>query len=110
MKTQEELQRELFIQTSEVENAICKLDKADMMLGHWVNEYVFTDRPDLSEAVKAWTSRDSEAESKMAKQSIKWFYEYNLIIGFIDIVYDYVHASKKVLKKAVYDEQGNKGA
>jgi len=110
MKTQEELKHELFMQTSEVENALVKLDKASLILGCWMSEYVFVERPDLSEAVKGWTSRAPEERSVKAEQSCKWFYEYSQIIGLVDIVFDYVHESRKLLEKAVYGEKGNKGA
>ena len=100
MKTQEELQHELFKQTSEVENALNKLDKASMILAFWTQEYGFNDRPDPGEAVKCWTSKSGE-RSKKAEQSCKWFFEYSLIIGLVDIVFDYVHESKKELEKAL---------
>ena len=110
MKTQEELKLELNKQTSEVESAILKLDKASMLLGHWVNEYVFADRPDPVEAVKHLTSRSSGGSTKNEEQSFKWFYDYSQIIGFVDIVSDYIYESRKLLEKAVYGEKENKGA
>lgn len=110
MKTQEELQHELFKQTSEVEDVLVKLDKASMLLGHWEAEYVFANRPDLREAVKGWTSRAPEEESIKAEQSLKWFYEYSQIIGLVDIAFDYVIESKKLLEKVVYGEKENMGA
>jgi len=109
MKTQEELNDELFKQTSAVENALMALEKANMILGHWEHEYVFADRPNPVEAARIWTSKSNE-ENKGANQSCKWFFEYNLIIGFVDIVHDYVSESKKLLEKAVYGEKENKGA
>ncbi|KUO72560.1 MAG: hypothetical protein APF81_13345 [Desulfosporosinus sp. BRH_c37] len=105
MKTQEELKHELYMQTTEVENALVKLDKASLILGHWMNEYVFTERPDPGEAVKRWTARTPEEKPKNGDQSVKWFYEYSRIIGFIDIVQDYVFESKKLLEKVANGEK-----
>lgn len=110
MKTQEELQRELYEQTSEVEDALAKLVKASLILGRWMTEFVFTERPDPGEAAKCRTIRAPEERSVQGKQSLKWCYEYNQIIGLIDIAFDYVHESKKLLEKAVYGESVNKGA
>lgn len=111
MKTQEELQYELFNQTTEVENAINKLDKASMILGHWVNRYVFAERPDPGEAVKCWTSKKLGERDMNAEQSYQWFHEYSQIVGLVDIVFDYVHQCKKVLEKVVDGvEQLNKSA
>jgi len=97
MKTQEELKHELYMQTTEVENALVKLDKASLILGHWMNEYVFTER--------RWTARTPEEKPKNGDQSVKWFYEYSRIIGFIDIVQDYVFESKKLLEKVANGEK-----
>jgi len=104
MKTQEELKNELFERTSEVENVLIKLDKASLILDHWMHEYVFSEKPDIGEAVKYWGTR-SEERNINGEQSCKWFYEYNLIIGFVDIVSDYVFESKKILEKAAYGER-----
>ena len=99
MKTQEELQYKLFKQTTEVENALIKLDKASMLLIHWEHEYVFIDRPNPREAVAAGASVGGDGEMSIkAEQSCKWFYEYPQIVGFIDIVHDYVCESKKLLE------------
>jgi hypothetical protein len=110
MKTQEELHDELFKQTSAVENALVKLDKAAMILGHWAHEYVFDERPNPIQAAKDWTSMPSKERDIKSEQSCKWFFEYGLIIGFVDIVHDYVYESKKILEKVVYGEEENKGA
>lgn len=105
MKTQEELQHELFEQTSKVENALIKLDKAQLILGHWTDEYAFNEKPDPAEAVKHWTS-ESREKNINRDQSCKWFHEYSQIIGLIDIAFDYVFESKKLLEKVAYGEKG----
>lgn len=110
MKTQEELKHELFKQTSEVESVILKLDKANMLLGHWVNEYVFVNKPDPVKATEYWTAKSSEGRTKNCEESFKWFYDYSQIIGFVDIVSDYIYESRKLLEKVVYGEKENKGA
>ncbi|MCO5381809.1 MAG: hypothetical protein NHB14_27255 [Desulfosporosinus sp.] len=104
MKTQEELQIELNKRTLEAENAILKLDKANMLLGHWMNEYAFVDKPDPMEAVKYWSSK-AEERTKIGEQSLKWFHDYGQIIGFVDIVSDYIYESRKLLEKVVYGEK-----
>lgn len=109
MKTQEELQHESFNQISNVENALIKLDRASMILGHWTDEYVFTEKPNPREAVKWLTSMGSEGITGKSGQSVKWFYEYNQIIGFVDIAFDYVFECKKLLEKAVYGKKANEG-
>lgn len=105
MKTQEELKYELFDQISEIENALIKLDKAQLILGHWTDEYSFAKKPDPVEAVKRVTSNSRE-KSIHGEQSCRWFYEYSQIIGLIDIAFDYVFESKKILEKAAYGEKG----
>lgn len=110
MKTQEELKHELYEQTFAVENTIMNLDKANMLLNLWITEYVFTDQPDLGEAVKHWTSKPSEERNIKGEQSVKWFHEYRKIVGLVDIVSDYVFESKKLLEKAVYGEKMDKSA
>ena len=101
MKTQEELRQELLDQTDGVHEAIGKLKKASFILNHWEEEYGFTDRPNPKAAI-AWGSSIRPEKSIAAEQSFKWFYEYNRIYEFIDIVRDYVFESKKLLEKATY--------
>lgn len=40
-----------------------------------------------------------------ARQSAAWFHDYDYIFDFIDIVFDYVIESKKVLEKDLSDER-----
>ena len=109
MKTQEELRHELFEQTSVVEDTILNLKKANMILDGWMQEYGFINRPDPRKAMECGSFKSGERDMK-AVESRKWFYEYNRIYTFIDIVSDYVFESRKLLEKAVYGEKGNKGA
>lgn len=106
MKTQEELQNELFNQTSEVEHVLLNLDKASLLLSHWMHEYTFREMPNPIVAAMAMTTIQPERNIN-TEQSQKWFYEYSQIIGFIDIVSDYVFESRKLLEKAIYGEKGN---
>ncbi|HZK52963.1 MAG TPA: hypothetical protein VFC84_01980 [Desulfosporosinus sp.] len=100
MKTQEELQRELSKQTSEVEDAMLKLRKAMVILEYWTDEYGFQDKPEPLQAVMYRETILPEKNIR-AEQSCKWFYEYNRIYQFIDIVRDYVYESKELLGKAL---------
>jgi hypothetical protein len=104
MKTQEELQHELFLQTSEIERVLLKLDKANMLLGLWANEYMSCDIPSPAEALKSWTAIHPERTTK-TEQSFKWFYDYSRITGIIDIVSDYVYESREMLEKVVYEKE-----
>ena len=108
MKTQEDLKHELLMQVSEVESALVKLDKASLILDHWKHEYAFSESPDPRKALNCWTSRSPEEMNTNSKQSLKWFHEYSQIIGFVDIVSDYVFESKKLLEKVVDGEGLNK--
>ncbi|WP_407308781.1 hypothetical protein [Desulfosporosinus sp. SB140] len=106
MKTQEELQHELFMQTSEVESALLKLDKANMLLGHWMHEYAFREIPDPYKAIQCQSTKSPEERSKK-EQHFKWFYDYTKIVGFIDIVADYVYESRILLEKVVNGKEDN---
>ena len=86
-----------------------KLDKASLILGHWINEYVFSESPNPNKAANYSASIRPE-ENIGAEQSCKWFYEYGQIIGLVDIVSDYVFESRKLLEKAVYGEKIDKSA
>jgi len=100
---QEELQMlkdKLFKQTTTVEHAFIALEKADMLLNYWTQEYLFCEEPDPRAAI-AWGNRT--AKGPHYDQSAQWFMEYNNITQFINIASDYVYESKEALKKAVYE-------
>lgn len=105
-----ELKHELFEQTNLMEDVLDKLDKADLILGHWENEYSFYENPDPRAAIE-WGSKvpsqnqDPEKVKRHGEQSYKWFLEYNTIFQLIRIVSDYVYESRQLLQKAIKGEE-----
>jgi hypothetical protein len=100
LKTQEELQREVIDQGDAIGSALDKLKKANMILSDWTQEYGFIHQPDPRKAMESEAFKSEEGYGE-AVDSRKWFHEYNRIYQFIDIVYDYVYESKKILEKAL---------
>lgn len=43
----------------------------------------------------------TESQKTLQDQSFKWFYDYQKITQFIEIVFDYVYDSKEELKKII---------
>lgn len=99
-----ELKHELFEQTNLMEDVLDKLDKADLILGHWKNEYSFYENPDPRAAIEYERSVPVDKDPHKA-QSYKWFLEYNTIFQLIRIVSDYVYESRQLLQKAIKGEE-----
>ncbi|MGE5397517.1 MAG: hypothetical protein ACM3MK_08295 [Chitinophagales bacterium] len=92
------LRDELFEQTTVIEQALLNLEKADILLNHWMQEYLYYEKPDPHAAL-AWSSGLEKGPHQT--QSAQWYYEYESITQFISIVSDYVHNTKKELVKAL---------
>ncbi|TEB05862.1 hypothetical protein Psch_02904 [Pelotomaculum schinkii] len=88
---------ELFEQTVAIENALLKLEKADTLLNHWLQEYGFHEKPDPSLISSARTPSNAMRKA----QAQKWYWEYDYIFKFIDIVSNYVDESKNLLSQAI---------
>lgn len=99
-----ELKHELFEQTNLMEDVLDKLDKADLILGHWVDEYSFYENPNPRAAIEYARSVPVDKDPHKA-QSYKWFSEYNTIFQLIRIVSDYVYESRQLLQKAIEGEE-----
>lgn len=99
-KGKDEVMRRVHSKTNAIENAIGKLDKADIILQHWTQEYSYSEKPDPKAAID-WFHGD---KSLKARQSAAWFHDYNYIFDFIDIVFDYVLESKKILEEGLKDK------
>lgn len=99
--TQKEIQglrNELYNKTTAIENALENIKKAELILNHWADEYMFAEKPDPRLAIEY--GRSCPVSNDILKtQSATWFYDYNLIIQFINIATDYVYATKKELSE-----------
>lgn len=98
------LRHELFKVESSIDYAKVKLDKAEMLLNRWVQDYSFAKMPDPRAAVARWSGADKSQE---AEQAAKWFYEYNEIYTIVDIAFDYLLEAKKILNEAINREGKN---
>lgn len=101
VKALEALRHELFETRNSIEYAEVKLDKAEMLLNRWVQDYSFAKKPDPRAAVACWSGSDKSQE---AEQAAKWFWDYNQIFTIVDIAFDYLLEAKKILNEAVERE------
>lgn len=101
-KGKDEVKKKLYLRNMAIENAINKLDRADIVLQHWTQEYSYAEKPDPKAAINWLTEND---RSREAKQSAEWFWDYNYIFEFIEIVFDYVTESKEILEKGLSNER-----
>lgn len=82
------------------------IDKAAIILEHWMQEYSFYEKPDPWAATR-WSSQVPsrnivpEKEQVHGQQSFKWFHEYNFIFHFIEIVADYVYKVQQELERGL---------
>lgn len=108
----ENLKHELFETRSSIEYADVALEKAEILLSYWTQEYSFSENPDPRAAIR-WggqvpsQNQDPEAVKRHGEQSFKWFYEYNRIFNFVDMAFDYLLEAKKILREAI-DKGGGK--
>ncbi|MEN6350312.1 MAG: hypothetical protein ABFD08_13060 [Syntrophomonas sp.] len=79
-----------------VEQALEKLSNAELILDHWFKEYIFAEKPDPMLAI-AFGAKIPRKTNTLERQSFKWFYEYQNITQFIEIVSDYINATGVVL-------------
>lgn len=96
----------LWDKNNAIEDALNKLDKADIVLQHWTQEYSYSERPNPRAAIDWWNGID---ESRAANQSAAWFREYNYIFEFIQIAFDYIIESKKILEEGLKSEKKQAG-
>lgn len=80
-----------------VKKALVDLEKAETLLLHWSNEYVFEKAPNP----KIMFSDRIPPSDLERLQSTKWFNEYRFISQFIQMAKDYVTRGKEELQKAV---------
>lgn len=87
-------------------NCSIDIDKAATLLNYWTQEYGFSQKPD-PRAANRWGSQvpnrntDPEKEKAQGFNSFKWFYEYDMIYNFIDIVSDYVYKTQQALERGL---------
>ncbi|MEL7657077.1 MAG: hypothetical protein AAGU75_14365, partial [Bacillota bacterium] len=58
-----------------IENALIKLEKAELLLAHWTQEYGFNKKPDPQAAID-WGQSKGGAQTKEQSNSAKWYWEY----------------------------------
>jgi hypothetical protein len=80
-----------------IKSALTDLEKAETLLTHWTNEYVFKEMPNPKVIFN-----DRIPPSDLQKmQSAKWFNEYRFISRFVQMAQDYVMHAKQELEKAM---------
>lgn len=87
-------------QITAMEETLIELEKARLLLAHWTQEYEFNKKPDPKAAADWWLS-NREAQTKEQSDSVKWYWEYDMIFGLVDIAFDYVRGSQKMLEDAI---------
>jgi len=80
-----------------VKNALLDLEKAETLLLHWTNEYVFEKAPNP----KIMFSDRIPPTDAERLQSAKWFNEYRFISQFVQMATDYVTRGKEQLEKSL---------
>jgi|HigsolmetaGSP11D_1036233.scaffolds.fasta_scaffold00512_2 hypothetical protein len=103
MNTEKEPRHELFELTTVVENTLIKLKKAKLLLDDWTQEYGFCENPTPHAAI-AWGAKKASELTRTEKDSVKWYWEYEKIFGFIEIVHDYIYESQQALENVLKQE------
>mgnify|MGYP000889802388 CR=1 FL=1 len=103
--TERNLGHGLFETRTAIKNALVKLDKADTILSHWVQEYGFSEKPD-PRAATTWSAKvpDRNNPDRAGEQAFKWYWEYNTIFNFVDMAFDYIMETQKILNEAMESE------
>ena len=104
VEAQETLRHELFETRTAIEGALAKLEKADTLLSYWTQDYSFAEKLDPRAAIAYWSGSDKSQE---AEQAAMWFWEYNQIFTIVDIAFDYLLETKKILNEAINREGEN---
>lgn len=105
VEAQETLRHELFETRRGIEDALIKLEKADTLLSHWLQEYEFNQKPDPRAAIEWERSLKGEpGRTALGSFSAKWYWEYNTIFNFIDMAFDYIIETQAILSKAMERE------
>lgn len=95
--TEENLESRLWERTNAIEEALIRLKKASLLLSHWTQEYGFYESPN-PRLIFDNTVPNSD---KFKLQAFKWFWEYNYIFYFVDMVEDYIFETQKILEEAL---------
>ncbi len=99
------LKHGLFETRTDIETALIKLEKAHTLLSHWTQEYEFNQKPDPRAALEWGRSlKDEPGRTALGSFSAKWYWEYNTIYSFVDMVFDYVIEAQELLNKAMERE------
>lgn len=92
LKEIERLKSELMEKGNLIEELRYKIKKASFLLSDWKEDYSWNEKPcpylaiEYSEGVIG----EGDPGSRKAKNSLKWFWEYNRIFELIDIADNYV--------------------
>lgn len=80
-----------------IKSALLDLEKAETLLTHWTNEYLFKEMPNP----KIIFNERIPYSDLDKMQSAKWFNEYRFISRFVQMAQDYVMHGKQELEKAM---------
>lgn len=92
-----DLSEVLFDQTNAIAEVLTKLEKVNLLLDDLMGNYGFAEKPELN----YYFDNNISFDDTRKKQVCKWLIERKKILGFIEIVSDYVCESKKLLEEAI---------
>lgn len=91
-----EIERDVQL-TNAIKRALIDLEKAETLLTHWTNEYVFKEMPNPK---LIFSERVPHGDLEKL-QSAKWYNEYRFISRFVQMAQDYVLQGKQELEKVM---------
>lgn len=91
---------ELLKKVDALHESVNDIDKVILILEDWENEYFFNERPN----VELIFDINTGVEDVEKQQALKWYWEYHVIVGYIQIVKDYVYKVENSLKDVLEKE------
>ncbi len=80
--------------------ALMALEKANFLVGEWINNYAFAEKPDIEAARQLMSEVPGEEANKLALNSTKWYSDYDKIVKLVEMAGDYIYEAKEALEKA----------
>lgn len=76
-----------------------KLGKAETMLTHLIQAYYFSEKPNPYLLLDERVSRDDSRRDDI----LKWNQDYTFIYQFINVAYDYLNESSRLIESIIND-------
>ena len=96
--SEKELKNELMENQTAIFEASVNIDKTVSLLRYWLEEYGFNKAPEVAAAISWGTSSERDTHET---NSAKWYMEYEEIFNFIDISFDYILKTQKILNSSL---------